>query len=98
MADNVILPGTGESVATDDIGGQQYQRIKLTDGLADSTTHMRVRADNPLVGDGGAVVRQAPCDIWSVGFAASGSSLLASEFTQRLLGAGTGLTRWRVCE
>jgi hypothetical protein len=93
MADNVVLPGTGESVATDDISGIQYQRIKVSDGLAESTTHMRVRADNPLVGDGGAVVRQAPCDIWSVGFADTGSSLLASEFTQRRLGTGMGVTQ-----
>jgi hypothetical protein len=93
MADNVILPGTGESVATDDISGAQYQRIKLSDGLADSTTHMRVRTANPLFGDGGAVVRQAPADIWSVGFADTGSSLLASEFTQRRLGTGMGVTQ-----
>jgi len=93
MADNVILPGTGESVATDDISGAQYQRIKLSDGLADSTTHMRVRTNHPLFGDGGAVVRQAPCDIWSVGFAATGSSLLAPEFTQRRLGTGHGVTQ-----
>lgn len=93
MADNVVLPGTGESVATDDISGIQYQRIKVSDGLAESTTHMRVRADNPLPTDGGAVVRQAPCDIWSVGFAASGSSLLAQELTQRRLGTGMGVTQ-----
>lgn len=93
MTDNVILPGTGESVATDDISGAQYQRIKLSDGLADSTTHMRVRTANPLFGDGGAVVRQAPADIWSVGFADTGSSLLASEFTQRRLGTGMGVTQ-----
>jgi hypothetical protein len=93
MADNVTLPGTGEIVATDDISGQQYQRIKLTDGLADSTTHMRVLSKNPLFTDAGAVVRQAPCDIWSVGFAASGSSLLAPEFTQRRLGTGVGVTQ-----
>ncbi|MFN8995742.1 MAG: hypothetical protein ACK5X3_19035, partial [Pseudomonadota bacterium] len=93
MADNVTLPGTGEIVATDDISGQQYQRIKLTDGLADSTTHMRVLSKNPLFTDAGAVVRQAPCDIWSVGFASSGSSLLATEFTQRRLGTGVGVTQ-----
>jgi hypothetical protein len=93
MSDNVVLPGTGESVATDDISGIQYQRIKVSDGLAESTTHMRVRADNPLTTDGGAVVRQSPCDIWSVGFAASGSSLLAQELTQRRLGTGMGVTQ-----
>ncbi len=38
MADNVdITPGTGKTVATDDVGGVQYQRVKLTlgtDGVA----------------------------------------------------------------
>jgi hypothetical protein len=97
MADNVILPGTNEPIATDEIGtspnNAHYQRIKLTDGLADSTTPMRVRAANPLATDAGAVVRQAPCDIWSVGFANSGSGLLASELTQRRLGTGMGVTQ-----
>ncbi|MFN7185912.1 MAG: hypothetical protein ACK5VE_06050, partial [Alphaproteobacteria bacterium] len=62
MADNVILPGTGEPIATDDIGtspsNAHYQRIKITDGLVDSTTHMRVRNKNPMADEGGAVVRQ----------------------------------------
>jgi hypothetical protein len=97
MADNVILPGSGEPIATDEIGtspsNAHYQRIKLTDGLADSTTPMRVRADSPLATDGGAVVRQAPCDIWSVGFADVGSGLLASELVQRRLGTGMGVTQ-----
>jgi hypothetical protein len=93
MSDDVILPGTGEPVKTDEIGGAHYQRIKVTDGQVDSAVHMRVRADHPLFGDAGAVVRQAPCDIWSVGFAASGSSLLAPEFTQRRLGTGHGVTQ-----
>lgn len=93
MADNVTLPGTGEVVATDDISGVQYQRIKLVDGAADSTTPMRVRTTHPLYGDAGAVVRQSPADIWSVGFADTGSSLLAPELTQRRLGTGMGVTQ-----
>lgn len=32
MADNVTLPGTGSSVAADDIGGALYQRVKLALG------------------------------------------------------------------
>lgn len=32
MADNVTLPGTGESVASDDIGGVQHQRFKMVLG------------------------------------------------------------------
>lgn len=38
MADNVTLPGTGSPVATDDIGGAHFQKIKLFDATADSTT------------------------------------------------------------
>ena len=94
MADNVgYTPGSGEDIATDDISGIHYQRIKLTDGLADSLTHLRVKVTHPVYGDAGAVVRQAPADIWSVGFADTGSSLLASEFTQRRLGTGHGVTQ-----
>lgn len=38
MADNVtITAGSGTSIATDDVSGQHYQRVKLTDGRADST-------------------------------------------------------------
>ena len=93
MADNATLPATGEVVATDDVGGAQYQRMKLSDGAADSAVHMRVKAVHPLFGDAGAVVRQAPVDIWSVGFSQSGSSLVDPEFTQRRLGAGMGVTQ-----
>jgi hypothetical protein len=32
MTDNVTLPGSGSSVATDDVDGQHYQRIKLVSG------------------------------------------------------------------
>lgn len=93
MADNATLPATGEVVATDDVGGAQYQRMKLSDGAADSAVHMRVKAVHPLFNDAGAVVRQAPVDIWSVGFSQSGSSLVDPEFTQRRLGAGMGVTQ-----
>lgn len=40
MADNVVLNtgSGGETCATDDVAGVQYQRVKLTDGTADSST------------------------------------------------------------
>lgn len=48
MADNTpITPGTGTSIATDDIGGVQYQRMKLTlgnDGVSDGD----VSSTNPM--------------------------------------------------
>lgn len=38
MADNVpITAGSGTTVATDDVSGVHYQRVKLIDGTADST-------------------------------------------------------------
>lgn len=47
MSDNVgYTPGTGEIIATDDIGGIQYQRVKTVwgvDGVAND-----VSVDNPL--------------------------------------------------
>jgi hypothetical protein len=94
MTDNVVLPGTGESIATDDISGAQYQRIKVSDGLADSTTHMRVLTTHPLPNTAGAVVRQAPAEIWVTGFSKVGASLLETDkFTQRRLGTGMGVTQ-----
>ena len=49
MADNVTLPGTGESVATDDVAGVQYQRVKLVDGTLDSTAAIPGSATDGLL-------------------------------------------------
>jgi hypothetical protein len=39
MADNVaITAGSGTNIATDDVAGTHYQRMKLVDGTLDSTT------------------------------------------------------------
>lgn len=39
MADNVaITAGSGTSVATDDVAGVHFQRVKLVDGTLDATT------------------------------------------------------------
>lgn len=46
MADNVTLPGTGQAVATDDIGGIQYQRVKLA--LGDDGVAVDASANNPV--------------------------------------------------
>ena len=46
MPDNVdITPGAGATVATDEVGGHHYQRMKLTDGADGSESHASVRAD-----------------------------------------------------
>jgi hypothetical protein len=48
MADNVtITPGSGASVAADDIDGVLYQRVKLIEG-ADGVNNGDVSASNPL--------------------------------------------------
>lgn len=67
--------------------------LPLPSGAATSALQPDIRTDHPLYGDRGSVVRQAPADIWAVGFADSGSSLLATEFTQRRLGTGMGVTQ-----
>jgi hypothetical protein len=47
MADNVaITPGSGTAIATDDIGGVQYQRVKVTFGADGSASD--VSSGNPL--------------------------------------------------
>lgn len=48
MADNVTLPGTGEVVATDDIGGIQYQFMKLADGTLGSENRAVVASNGNL--------------------------------------------------
>lgn len=57
MADNVsITAGSGTSIASDDIGGVQHQRIKLTLG-ADGVSDGDVSSSNPMPVDGSAVTQ-----------------------------------------
>lgn len=94
MADNVTLPGIGEIVATDDISSRQYQRIKLTDGAADSEVHARVKATNADATDAGIVVRQTPQDTWSVSFTrVNGTDIDSPEMTKRRQGTGITLSQ-----
>ena len=47
MADNVaITAGTGTSVATDDVAGVHYQRVKITDGTDGATVHLDIVAED----------------------------------------------------
>ena len=49
MADNVaITEGVGTPIASDDVGGVQYQRVKLVDGTADSSALIAGDATNGL--------------------------------------------------
>ena len=58
MADNVpITAGVGTDIATDEVAGDHYQRIKLTDGTPDSENHAIVSAAGALKVDGSAVTQ-----------------------------------------
>ena len=60
MVDNVaITAGAGTTVATDDAGSAHYQRVKLTDGTADSTAVIPGDATNGLWVNIKAAVSQA---------------------------------------
>lgn len=49
MADNVaITAGSGTTIATDDVAGAHYQKMKLYDGTADSTAAIPGDATNGL--------------------------------------------------
>lgn len=49
MTDNVsITAGSGTVIATDDVGGSHYQRVKLVDGTADSTSAIPGDSTNGL--------------------------------------------------
>jgi hypothetical protein len=67
--------------------------LPLPTGAATAALQPDVITKNPMFEDRGAVVRQAPANIWSAGFSEVGSSLLASELTQRRLGTGMGVTQ-----
>jgi len=53
MADNVqITAGSGTSIATDEVGSDNYQRMKITDGTPDSAIHLVVEEAAPGAGRG----------------------------------------------
>lgn len=55
MADNVaITAGTGTNIVTDDISNtnKHYQRVKLSDGTADSEVHLKIVAEDGASADG----------------------------------------------
>lgn len=56
MADNLAV--TNGTAATDDVSGAHYQRIKISDGTADSAIHLKVVAEDAAhaSGDTGLVL------------------------------------------
>ena len=91
-AATAALQGTGNSTLSS-IDGRLASPLPLMTGVATAAGQSDIRTTHPLYGDRGAVVRQSPADIWSVGFADSGSGLLATELTQRRLGTGMGVSQ-----
>lgn len=58
MADGVaITSGAGTTIATDDVSGTHYQRVKLVDGTLDSTTAIPASTTSPANGTAGLVTR-----------------------------------------
>jgi len=53
MADNTVLPGTGETYAADDVGGVKHQRVKISVGADGAAVDCSQVAGLPIVaGDG----------------------------------------------
>ena len=52
-----VTEGSGKVVGSDTVGGKEYQKIKLLDGTAGSTTAAEVTAGNALKVDGSAVTQ-----------------------------------------
>lgn len=48
MADNVALPPSAVTAATDDVGGAHFQKMKIADGTADSSAMIAGDATNGL--------------------------------------------------
>lgn len=60
MADNVIInTGTAATIAAEDVGGTEYQRIKIVDGGAAGTLGVIATSAAPAAGSVGLVVRVA---------------------------------------
>lgn len=79
MADNLgYTPGSGATVAADDIGGVHHQLIKVEYGAADSATQVSETAPLPV-----QTGRIATATLSNVAFSASSVSLLASNTSRR---------------
>lgn len=51
MPDNTTLPGTGDVIADEDVGGVKYQRMKQVDGRAGGTTGAQINDDGSALVD-----------------------------------------------
>lgn len=66
MADNVgYTPGTGATVAADDIGGVLYQRVKIGVGADGAATDVSTANPMPVIVDGTTALNVAITDVTS---------------------------------
>jgi hypothetical protein len=63
MADDITLPGSGATVAAENVGGVDYQRVKLIDGTPGSTTPIPLSTAPVDAYDAGLNVRPIPSTI-----------------------------------
>ena len=92
MADDVTLPGTGEIIATDEVGARQFQLVKLDGG--GNGVSVPIVASTVVPGESVAAlpVRIPDQQVWVCSFAGSGS-ILSADLTLRRLGTGFGQTQ-----
>ena len=64
MADNVTLPGTGRVVASDDVGGVDYQRVKVSHGADGSAVDSSAAAPFPVQMLGEALEALEACRVY----------------------------------
>ena len=108
MVDNVgYTPGTGATIAADDIAGVLYQRVKIGVGADGSATD--VSSANPMpmtstliatpvatIPDNQSLanpVRLVGEDIWNCSFSSVGASVLASQLRTPIVGTGVGYSQ-----
>ena len=87
MADNVAI--TGATVASDDVGGVQYQRVKLDGGGDGVTTPLISTIVPPLSNATALPTREVGQTTWSSGFSLT-QATLGAEWQELLLGPGMG--------
>jgi hypothetical protein len=93
MADNVTLPGAGDVVASDDVGGVQYQRVKMDIGGDGVSVPLVGWTDVPNNEAVGLPVRQIGQKAWACSFSDVGSGLVSSHMNAEIMGTGVGASQ-----
>lgn len=92
MADNVhVTPGVGASIATDDVGGVQFQKVKLDFGGDGVSLPVTAHTSNPPATAPALASRSVPLMVHACGFADVGSGLITPDLTQ-IGTTGAGMT------